>query len=92
MKPLLMELKGLLTEVLNSQDSELRKRALEGSMELLTELEMDISRIEKAIKFEIKNEHEEANKLIEKELEIIDDEEYTPDVDEDKLVSQEEDF
>lgn len=89
MKPLLMELKGLLTEILNSEDTELRKKALEGSMELITELEMDISRIEKAIKFEIKGEYEEANKLIEKELDVIDEEEYNPDEDESKLVAPE---
>ncbi|MBS3159236.1 hypothetical protein J4436_00440 [Candidatus Woesearchaeota archaeon] len=78
MNPLLMELKKLLTETLNSENSSARKKALEGSMELLTELEMDISKIEKAIKFEIKGESEEANKIIEKELDEINEEEYNP--------------
>ena len=63
MKPVLMELKGLLSDALISEKSDLRIKLLNGSMELLTELEMDFRKIEKAIKLELNGKTEEANKV-----------------------------
>ena len=91
MKPVLMELKGLLSDALISEKSDLRIKLLNGSMELLTELEMDFRKIEKAIKLELNGKTEEANKMIEKELDEINEEEYVEN-DEEKLLSPEEDF
>lgn len=90
MKPVLMELKGVLTKVLNSE-GELRIKLLNGALELLTELEMDFRPIEKAIKLELKGQTEDVNNLVLDVLKEVDKEEYVKN-DEDLLVNEGEDF
>lgn len=85
-----MELKGVLTKVLNSE-GELRIKLLNGALELLTELEMDFRPIEKAIKLELKGQTEDVNNLVLDVLKEVDKEEYVKN-DEDLLVNEGEDF
>ena len=75
-KPLVLELKALLTYILNSENTKLRIKTLEFSMELLSEMEMDWLVAEQALKAELKGEHTKADDLIEKILDAVDKEEY----------------
>lgn len=75
-KPLILEIKFLLTSILNNKDRELRARTLKDVMDLLSELEMDTKRAEEAIKsLEIKDD-KKVDKLIEQILKDVDKQEY----------------
>ena len=76
MNAVLMELKGVLTYLLNSKNVDLRKKGLEFAMELLSELEMDFTKAEKALKAELKGDKKTASKIVEDILNDIDKEEY----------------
>ncbi len=76
-KPLLVEVKGLLTHILNSDNQALRVKTLELVMIVLSETEMDAVKAENALKAELKNKHKEADALIEKILVDVDKEEYS---------------
>lgn len=73
---LVYTLKDVLSYVLNSENKNLRRKALEFAMELLSEMEMDFTMAEKGLKAEIENRKEEADKWIEKILEDLDKVEY----------------
>lgn len=73
---LVYTLKDVLSYVLNSEKKNLRIKALEFAMELLSEMEMDFTMAEKGLKAEIENRKDEANKWIEKILEDLDKVEY----------------
>ncbi|MHA1865484.1 MAG: hypothetical protein ACTSWZ_03170 [Candidatus Heimdallarchaeaceae archaeon] len=90
MKAALLEIKGLLSELLNSKDVGLRLKCLNGVMELLNELEMDFTKIEHAIKLEAKGGNlEKVNGLIIDVLKEIDKEEYCKDIEEEKKLRHE---
>jgi len=76
-KPLLMELKELLSDALNSEKTSFRQKALSGAMELMSELEMNDAMAEKALKLELGGEIEKADAVITKILEKIDTDEYS---------------
>ncbi len=76
-KSLLLELKAILSYILNIDNKGLRRKSLEFSMELLSMNEMDYTKAEKALKAEIKGERKEADKLIEAILNDVDKQEYT---------------
>ena len=76
-KPLVMELKGILSYVLNIDNKGLRRKSLEFSMELLSEIEMDYTKAEKALKAEIKGEKKQADEWIERILDELDETEYS---------------
>ncbi|GEM_PF-1990341 len=75
-KPLVLELKALLTYILNSDNTKLRVKTLEFTMELLSELEMDWRPAEQALKEELKKHHAQADDLIETILDAVNKEEY----------------
>ena len=76
-KPLVLELKAILSYILNIDNKGLRRKSLEFSMELLSEMEMDYTKAEKALKAEIKGERKTADEWIEKILEDVDETEYS---------------
>lgn len=76
-KPLVMELKSILSYILNIQNKGLRRKSLEFAMELLSEIEMDYTKAEKALKAEIKGERKTADEWIEKILSDLDETEYS---------------
>ena len=76
-KPLVMELKSILSYILNIDNKSLRRKSLEFSMELLSEIEMDYTKAEKALKAEIKGERKLADDWIEKILADLDETEYS---------------
>ncbi|MBI5392080.1 hypothetical protein HZB00_03710 [Candidatus Woesearchaeota archaeon] len=76
-KPLLVELKAILSHILNSDNKSLRRRSLEFAMELLSMVEMDFTKAEKALQAEIRGKRKEADSWIEKILTDIDKEEYS---------------
>ena len=76
-KPLLLELKKLLSNALSSDKSSLRQKLLNDAMELMSELEMDDSMAEKALKAELGNNRKEADIIINKILNVIDADEYS---------------
>ena len=75
-KPLVLELKALLSYVLNIDNKGLRRKTLEFAMELLSEIEMDYTKAENALKAEIKGNRKEADKYIEQILQDVDETEY----------------
>ncbi len=75
-KPLVMELKAILTYILNIDNKSLRRKSLEFSMELLSEIEMDYTKAERALKAEITGKRKEADELIESILDDVDKLEY----------------
>ena len=76
-KPLLLELKAILSHILNIENKVLRRKSLEFAMELLSEVEMDYTKAEKALKAEIQGKREKADEWIEKILEDVDKIEYS---------------
>ena len=76
-KPLLMELKKLLSNALSSDKSSLRQKLLNDAMELMSELEMDDSMAEKALKAELSNKRKEADIIINKILNDVNADEYS---------------
>ena len=76
MKPLVMEIKVLLSDFLISDDVKLRRKFLEDAQELFNQLEMDENGILKALKAEVDGKKEMANKRVEGLLEEIDELEY----------------
>jgi len=76
MKPLVMEIKALLSDFLISDDVKLRRKFLEDAQELFNQLEMDENGILKALKAEVDGKKEMANKRVEGLLEEIDELEY----------------
>ena len=74
---ILKEAKAILCYILNSENVNLRRRALEFVMELLSEVEMDYTKAEEAIKAEIAGDKKKSDKLIEKILLDIDKVEYS---------------
>ncbi len=77
MKPLLMELKKLLSNALSSDKTSLRQKLLGDIMELMSELEMDDSMAEKALKAELNNDKKEADAIINKILNDVNSDEYS---------------
>ena len=75
-KPLLVEIKYLLTNALNSDKSSLRKRCLEDVMNLMEEMEMDSEKAEMAIKAEMDGKKELADSFIQKILKEVNKLEY----------------
>lgn len=73
----MLELKNVLSYILNIDNISLRRKALEFAMELLTEVEMDFTKAEQALKAEIAGDQKEANKWIERILLDIDKTEYS---------------
>src|SRR3989344_717025 len=76
-KPLLMELKKLLSNALSSDKSSLRQKLLNDAMELMSELEMDDSMAEKALKAELSDKRKEADVIINKILNDVNADEYS---------------
>ncbi len=76
-KPLIAEIKALLTYILNTDNKSLRKKTLEFVMELLSEIEMNWKLAEKALKEELKGNRKAADKLIEQILNDVEKEEYS---------------
>ena len=74
--PLVMELKSILTHILNIDNKGLRRISLEFAMELLSEIEMDYTKAEKALKAEITGKRKEADEWIERILLDLDKVEY----------------
>jgi len=63
--PLILELKKMLTEILNSDKVELRKRGMRDAMELMTQLEMYLGKAEAFLKTEdIKKGNEIINDIL----------------------------
>lgn len=75
-KPLILELKALLSYILNSDNKPLREKTLAFAMTLLSEIEMDWRPAERALKEELLGHRKEADALIEKILDAVDKEEY----------------
>lgn len=76
MIPVILELKALLTDVLSTDKTSLRKKGIEDAMELMEQLEMDSKPLEKALKLkDVKKE----NKIIEDVLVEVDELEYATD-------------
>lgn len=73
---LVYTLKDVLSYVLNSENKNLRRKALEFAMELLSEMEMDFTMAEKGLKAEIENKKDDADMWIEKILQELDKVEY----------------
>lgn len=73
---LVYTLKDVLSYVLNSENKNLRRKALEFAMELLSEMEMDFTNAEKGLKAEIENRKDAADQYIEKILSDLDKVEY----------------
>ena len=76
-KPLLLELKKLLSNALSSDKSSLRQKLLNDAMELMSELEMDDSMAEKALKAELSDKRKEADVIINKILNDVNADEYS---------------
>lgn len=74
--PPLKEVKAILSYILNTDNKNLRRKSLEFTMELLSEMEMDYTKAEKALQAEIKGERKTADELIEKILFDLDKIEY----------------
>ena len=74
--PPLKEVKAVLSYILNSNNKALRRKSLEFVMELLSEVEMDYTKAEQALKAEIKGERKKADEFIEHILSDIDKQEY----------------
>ncbi len=75
-RSLILEIKFLLTSILNNKDREFRSRTLGEVMDLLSEIEMNTTKAEEAIKaLEVKDE-KKADKLIEQMLKDVDKQEY----------------
>lgn len=75
-KPNLVEMKFMLSSILNEKNSALRQKVLKDVMELLSMNEMHYTLAEKAWKAEIKGNKTKADEWIEKILNEIDEEEY----------------
>jgi hypothetical protein len=73
---LVYTLKDVLSYVLNSENKNLRRKALEFALELLSEMEMDFTKAEKGLKAEIENKKDDADMWIEKILSDLDKVEY----------------
>jgi len=76
-KPLLVELKSILSYAINSENPAFRRKAFEFAMELLSEMSMDFTMAEKAVKLEIEGKQNEANKWVERILNSVDEEEIS---------------
>ena len=76
MIPSILELKALLTDVLSSDKTKLRKKGMEDAMEIMEELEMDSKPLENALKL---NNIDKENKIIENILVEVDELEYASD-------------
>jgi len=72
-----MELKKLLSNALSSDKSSLRQKLLNDAMELMSELEMDDSMAEKALKAELSDKRKEADVIINKILNDVNADEYS---------------
>ena len=75
-KPLIIEIKFLLTSILNNKDKGLRIRTLSDVMKLLDELQMDSTKAEEAIKVLENKDDKRADRLIEEILKDVDKNEY----------------
>ena len=75
-KPLIIEIKFLLTSILNNKDKGLRMRTLSDVMKLLDELQMDSTKAEEAIKVLENKDDKRADRLIEEILKDVDKNEY----------------
>ena len=76
-RALVLEIKGLLSDLLNSNKTNLRQRMLKDALDLMEELELNTKEIEKALKGEIDGKIEKVNAIVEKTLEEIDELEYS---------------
>jgi hypothetical protein len=76
MKPLLMEMKAILSHILNSNNISLRRKSLEFVLELMSVNEMDFKKAEMALKCEMNGKQDETNKWINRILLDIDKLEY----------------
>ena len=75
-KPLIIEIKFLLTSILNNKDRGLRMGTLSDVMKLLDELQMDSTKAEEAIKVLENKDDKRADRLIEEILKDVDKNEY----------------
>lgn len=76
-KPNLLEIKFMLTGILNIDNSSLRQRTLRDAMELLSMNKMHYTWAENALKEEIVGNKAKADKWIQKILDEVDKEEYS---------------
>ena len=76
-RALVLEIKGLLSDLLVSNKTNLRQRMLKDALDLMEELELDTKDIGKALKSEIDGKIEKVNAIVEKTLEKIDELEYS---------------
>ena len=76
-RALVLEIKGLLSDLLVSNKTNLRQRMLKDALDLMEELELNKKEIEKALKSEIDGKIEKVNAIVEKTLEEIDELEYS---------------
>ena len=76
-RALVLEIKGLLSDLLVSNKTNLRQRMLKDALDLMEELELNTKEIEKALKSEIDGKIEKVNAIVEKTLEEIDELEYS---------------
>lgn len=75
-KALVLELKGLLSDILNSNREHLREKMLNDALNLMEELEMDTKEIIKALKSELEGKKENVDAIVEKTLKELDKLEY----------------
>lgn len=76
-RALVLEIKGLLSDLLISNKTNLRQRMLKDAFDLMEELELNTKEIEKALKSEIDGKIEKVDAIVEKTLEEIDKLEYS---------------
>ena len=76
-RALVLEIKGLLSDLLVSNKTNLRQRMLKDALYLMEELKLNTKEIEKALKSEIDGKIEKVNAIVEKTLEEIDELEYS---------------
>lgn len=84
-KPNLLDIKDCLTNALNSHDTEEREDLLLKALELMSEVELNHNRVERALRYDRSGDTEKANGLIEETLEALDNEEYEEPPDEEHM-------
>lgn len=83
-RPLVLELKGLLSDVLSSEKEHLREKMLNDALNLMEELQLDSKQIIKAMKSELEGKKEKVDAIVKKTLEEVDKLEYEDNEDLDK--------
>src|SRR3989344_9204146 len=77
-KPGLLDIKDYLSSALNSTDNTEREQLLLQALDLMSEIEQNFGKVERALRAEEAGDQERANAYIEEALEDLDNEEYSP--------------